>query len=88
MPAAEKGSIYESAGRLYKVLGFANQVITGELLVLYSRYRKNNEIDEEILAEPLNRFTSNNFSRIEIIQDKKEIELEDEYDREREDEDI
>jgi len=89
MPAAEKGAIYESAGKLYKVLGFANHVITKELLVLYSRYKKNNEIDEEVLAEPLNRFTNSSFSRIEIIQNKKDIEeIEDDYDREREDDDL
>lgn len=67
MPAAEKNATYVSSlGTLYKVLGFATHATTNELLVLYSRMKKTGELNESILAESLERFTRNDFSRIDI----------------------
>lgn len=69
MPAAEKNATYVSSlGTLYKVLGFATHATTNELLVLYSRMKKTGELNENITAESLERFTKNDFSRVEIIQ--------------------
>jgi len=77
MPAAEKNGVYIApGGTMYKVIGFASHVTNNDFFVLYSRLKKNGSLHEEILAEPLEKFTKNSFERVELIDDtKKEATL-------------